>query len=253
MAERYAVTTGLWTAATFNGGTLPTIGDTVHANGYAVTVDQDITVAALSTRIGVTAAAGGVFQPSGSRTIYASLYSGTTTCVNVATATGTVTVVGNFYGSDTTAGMAAIRNSGTGAGSPVVILHGNAYGDIGHGVIHAGKDSPLYLYGDSVGGVAYSCYGLTATGASTGHAFIYGTARSPSAGVGAGVNGGTTNSSCIFIQAAEQGAGGGWHSQGKVLFNDFNNIAFGVRNAAGTLKTIGVLPHSSFSTPRAFA
>ena len=48
MAERYATQSGLWEAATFNGGTLPGAGDTVHANGYTVTVDQSFSVSAIS-------------------------------------------------------------------------------------------------------------------------------------------------------------------------------------------------------------
>jgi len=248
MAERYAVATGVWEAATFNGGTLPGVGDIVHANGYTVTIDQDITVAALSTRVGVTAAAGGGFTVSSAdRTIRANLYSGTTNCLTCSASSGTFTLHGWSYGSDTTAGVYALRSTGAG----LVVAYGHAFGDVGHG-INVSSTGHLYLYGDAVGGIAYNCAGIHASGSSSGHGYVFGTARSHATGLGPGAYGSSSGTSCVIVQAAEQGAGGGWHSQGRVLFNDFNNIAFGVRNAANTLKTIGVLPHSSFSTPRAF-
>ena len=48
---RYAVNNGNWSAVgTWDGGaSLPTVGDDVYANGYTVTVNQDITVAKIST------------------------------------------------------------------------------------------------------------------------------------------------------------------------------------------------------------
>jgi len=248
MAERYAVATGLWTAATFDEGTLPGVNDTVHANGYTVTIDQDITVAALSTRVGVTAVAGGGFTVSSAgRTIRANLYSGTTNCLSCSASSGTFTLHGWSYGSNTTASIYALRNTGAG----LVVAYGHAFGDVGHG-INVSSTGDLYLYGDAVGGVAYTCAGINVSGSSTGHGYVFGTARSHASGAGPGAYGSSSGTSCVIVQAAEQGAGGGWPIQGKVLFHDFSNIAFGVRNSSGTLKTIGVLPHSSFSTPRAF-
>ena len=64
MAERYAVATGVWSATgTWDGGTLPTSGDTVHANNFTVTIDQDVTAVSLRTDAGATA----VIQPGGSK------------------------------------------------------------------------------------------------------------------------------------------------------------------------------------------
>jgi hypothetical protein len=52
MALRYAVATGNWSnTATWNGGTLPGVGDDVHANGFTVTIDQDINVNSISNKV----------------------------------------------------------------------------------------------------------------------------------------------------------------------------------------------------------
>lgn len=97
MAERYAVSAGNWVAARFDGGTLPGVGDTVHANGFAVTIDTSITVDALSTRAGAVAVAGGSFTASGTVTITADTYGGTTTCLSLSGFTQKQ--VGDSYGS----------------------------------------------------------------------------------------------------------------------------------------------------------
>ncbi len=236
MAERYAVTTGLWTAATFNGGTLPAVDDTVYANGYTVTLDQDITVAALSTRVGAIAVAGGEFIAStAGRTLRCNLYSGTTNCLTVTATTGTTSIYGKAYGSDTTASTYALRNTAAG----LVSFFGLVCGDIGHGAVIT-STGHLYVYGDSVGGVAYNCTGLHITGSSSGNIYLYGTSRSHGSGLGPGALNASTGSACILIQAAEQGAGTGWPIAGKVLFHDLSNITLGVRNSAGTLRTIGI-------------
>lgn len=328
MAERYAVTTGLWEAATFNGGTLPGVGDTVHPNGYTVTIDRDIAVGALSNRVGSVASAGGIFSLTSSSTVTADIYGGTSTCLSISGNT-LATLVGNLYGSNTTgsayaahsvvSGTLTIRGNITGGtvtsamclnitgsgniivegnatggmdaggynhgiryaasagtltvygnaiGAPsggatntagisngsttgAIYLRGNAIADIGPGV-SSSTASHVYVYGDAIGGTTYTVAGVWISGSSTGNIYVYGTARSSATGLGPGAYNTSSGSACVLIQAAETGAGGGWPVFGKVLFNDLSNIAFGVRNAAGTLKTIGVLPHSPFSTPRAF-
>lgn len=102
MAVRYAVATGNWSAlATWDGGaSLPGAGDTVHANGYTVTIDQNINVGSLRTTSGSGIAAGGGFTVStGGYTITLTessssvLWPGTTTVLTVSHATGTTTLV----------------------------------------------------------------------------------------------------------------------------------------------------------------
>ena len=66
MANRYAVASGNWSnTATWDGGTLPTSADLVRPNGFAVTIDQDITVIALRNNASTPAVAGGTFTLTG--------------------------------------------------------------------------------------------------------------------------------------------------------------------------------------------
>lgn len=49
MATKFAIASGNWSSgSTWNDGTVPLSGDTVYANGFTVTVDQNITVASLT-------------------------------------------------------------------------------------------------------------------------------------------------------------------------------------------------------------
>ncbi len=149
MAERYAVSAGNWVAARFDGGTLPGVGDTVHANGFAVTIDTSITVEALSTRAGDVAAAGGSFTTSGAVNVNADSYAGTTSCLVLA-ANGTQN--GNSYGSLTTSSFATTINSIS------AIQNGNAYG--GNGSNRIATDV-IYgtINGDAFGGSAANAHG----------------------------------------------------------------------------------------------
>ncbi len=52
MATRFAIATGNWSnTAIWDNGALPATTDDIHANGFTVTLDQDITVASLKNSI----------------------------------------------------------------------------------------------------------------------------------------------------------------------------------------------------------
>lgn len=52
MATRFATATGNWSnTAIWDGGTLPLSDDTVHPNGFTVTIDQDITISGFNNNI----------------------------------------------------------------------------------------------------------------------------------------------------------------------------------------------------------
>jgi hypothetical protein len=52
MATRFATATGVWSnTGIWDGGTLPTSADTVHPNGFTVTIDQDITIDGFNNNI----------------------------------------------------------------------------------------------------------------------------------------------------------------------------------------------------------
>ena len=52
MATRFATASGVWSnTAIWDGGTLPTSADTIHPNGFTVTIDTDIDIASLNNNI----------------------------------------------------------------------------------------------------------------------------------------------------------------------------------------------------------
>lgn len=98
MAVRYAVNNGNWSdVATWDGGaSLPTVGDDVYANGYTITVDQNIEVDKISTEVcPTTSVGGGRFSANAARNIIANVYAGTSYCLYITQ--GSI-VIGNVYG-----------------------------------------------------------------------------------------------------------------------------------------------------------
>ena len=100
MAIKHAVATGLWNAtATWNGGVIPIAGDDVYANGFVVTINQNITVAKISTEIcPTTLLPGGQFIVNATRTLVCNVVAGTTLCLNQSLSNTTLTLIGNING-----------------------------------------------------------------------------------------------------------------------------------------------------------
>lgn len=98
MALKYPLSNGNWSnAANWNGGTLPVAGDDVRANGFTVTIDQDIDVLQISTLGQAPAVAGGGFNVTTNRNITANINAATSACLSSASAIS-VTVIGNING-----------------------------------------------------------------------------------------------------------------------------------------------------------
>jgi len=96
MALKYPLANGNWsTAANWNGGTLPIPGDDVRANGFTVTIDQDIDVLQIATVALAPAVAGGTFTVSTNRNITANINPGSTICLQSASGI-IVTIIGNI-------------------------------------------------------------------------------------------------------------------------------------------------------------
>jgi hypothetical protein len=95
MAVRYAIATGNWSStSTWNGGTLPTSADDVYANGFTVTIDQNVTVLSISNAAQTPAVAGGGFNVSTPQTITCTgtgIYAGPTSLITN-TSTGIVNI-----------------------------------------------------------------------------------------------------------------------------------------------------------------
>ena len=88
MAVINAVASGNWSnSATWPGGIFPSASDDVHANGFTITVDQDITVLSINTTSGGGGVAGGSFHAVSDEThiINADVNAGSTTCFSFQT------------------------------------------------------------------------------------------------------------------------------------------------------------------------
>lgn len=169
MAIRYATKTGVWSDVTvWNGGaSLPGVGDSVHANGYTVTIDQDINVATLSTAAnGAPPAAGGGFLISSmtTRVLTCNIVAGTSRCLYVTATTGTLTIVG-----DSTSGTATDA-CGIWLQLPsnvALTVTGKVTGGTGasaFGVrVESGSGAIVTIQGDCIAGVGGNAIGIYAT------------------------------------------------------------------------------------------
>lgn len=287
MAERYAVATGNWSAVgTWDGGaSLPTTGDTVHANTYTVTIDQDVTVGSIRTDAGATAVAGGTFTTSGSRTINADVVVGSSTCltfsdgdvVNGDSIGGNASTFkygisgqgihnGDSYGGSTSnARGTSISGAGTHNGNSTAGSFSGAHGT----VITAGSTQN----GNSIGGATASAYGTNVTstafqnGNSTGGSVSnsFGTNLSAGCVQNGDATGGSTGGigtvcsvGSIFNGAATGGDASGCHGV-ELTGNALAKIttatgttsgAYGVQATAGTNYSVVVIDSESGSYPK---
>lgn len=126
MAERWAVATGAWSdTATWNGGTLPGASDDVHANGFTVTIDQNVTVLSLRTTSGTTPVAGGGFSTSGTCEVNAESIAGMSLCLTINS--------GGIQNGNSTGGSASGAHGSYVLSGGIIICH-SASDDIGNGV-----------------------------------------------------------------------------------------------------------------------
>lgn len=118
MAVRYAVATGNWSnTATWNGGTLPTSADDVYANGFTVTIDQNVTVLSIQTSAQSPAVAGGGFILLDGATLTCTSATGIRSgSTNAVTYSGTTSATINSIINPTTSNIDArtLVHSGTG-------------------------------------------------------------------------------------------------------------------------------------------
>lgn len=117
MANRYAVASGNWSnTATWDGGTLPGVSDSVRPNGFNVTIDQNITVTELRNDASSPAVSGGTFIVSGAFTINARIYDNLATAHNFVTVSAsvgnTITINGNIdIGAATNSTYAVVKTT----------------------------------------------------------------------------------------------------------------------------------------------
>jgi hypothetical protein len=157
MAVKYAVATGNWSAtSTWNGGTLPSAGDDVYANGYTVSVDQDIEVNKISTEVcPTTSVGGGRFNVNTSfKTIISNIIAGTTYCVYTE-GDISLTIIGNIYASSVTAVAGSTHRC-------TINIIGNVYGGSGSDSFGVRNyyNSNISVIGNVYGGTGKSSYGV---------------------------------------------------------------------------------------------
>jgi hypothetical protein len=238
MANVYAVKTGNWSDTTvWNTGTLPTAADDVRANGFTVTINQDITVLSIRTDASSPAVAGGGFVVSGSgRIINANVQTGTTTCltcstgiswflngnilafagasistpsVNLTGAGQNLTIVGNITGSNTNSGVSDAGAINAKVSTTINVTGNITGGTSGYCVGIYTSGGTINVTGNVTGGTATAgtAYGIHITGGTvvTVNGII--TGGSTSTGVFNSV--GTLQGTCIASGASIAGGGVG--------------------------------------------
>lgn len=132
MAVINALKSGNWSdPSVWPNNTFPGLNDEVHANGFAVTLNINVTVAELTTAAKNGGGAGGGFTLTNNVTVTANLVAGTTTCLTAASTCLTAAVVGNVTGGSVAggyglylAGTAQVKVIGKIAGGSGVSAHG---------------------------------------------------------------------------------------------------------------------------------
>jgi len=253
MAVRWAVQNGNWSdTATWDGGTLPDVGDDVHADGFTVTINQNITVLSIRTTQRSGGTAGGEFTISGSnRSITCDIIGGTTRCLTLTgdnhTITGNITggshinagainfssgtnstIIGNVTGG--TSSAQGLRMTGIGDIYIIGNIIGSSNGNSNcFGVLLSGSGN-LYLTGNVLG----SDNGASNNGISASNGTCNITGSSIGGIVSSGINIG--NSGIAIVQKA---------------IGSSNSQAVGVSNSRNTLGSLicESLEYSSIGTP----
>ena len=116
MAEVRALKAGNWSDTTvWSTGALPASGDDVYANNFAVVINQTVNIGAggINTRAGTTAVAGGSFTISTAYDFKGYITAGTATCLTISAGIGTVNIIGNITGTNTTSGIIGVNRTGS--------------------------------------------------------------------------------------------------------------------------------------------
>lgn len=207
MANVYAVSAGNWsTPARWNTGSLPTSADDVYANGFAVTIDQDITVVSIQTRSNTGIAAGGSFTASTSRTINANVLSGTSACLVLSGTSLTFNVNStNILGSNTSTGSISAISS-TPTTSTINITATNITGASGstattaHGVNCAGNGNTYVINSTNITG------GTSSGNSNTGITFGMSAGTNNVTVISTSITGGSSGSNQFGINFANTSA-----------------------------------------------
>jgi len=131
MADKWPLANGAWSnAANWNDGTKPQAGDTVYADGKTVTIDENATVATVTTATRSGGTPGGGFVLADGVALVAAVVAGAYTCVTYLGAS-TAAIVGDVsgYQSASSSNKYGVQHSGAGT----LTITGNLYGGQGIG------------------------------------------------------------------------------------------------------------------------
>jgi len=164
MADRWAVATGNWSStATWNGGTLPTSADDVFADGFTVTIDQNVTVLSIRTTQRTGGTAGGGFILNAGIIVNANIIAGNSTVLTRSTGSGASFINGNITGVTSGTGISAVILSAS-AGSLVIVGNviggGGSNSNDGVAVLNSVTTGSLTITGNVTGGSSSVCRGV---------------------------------------------------------------------------------------------
>jgi hypothetical protein len=187
MANRYAVANGNWSnPATWDGGTLPASGDVVRANGFSVTIDQDVTVATLRNNASAPAVAAGFFFINGGVTVTANVLSDANGNANwIVCINGDQTIVGNIN-ANSNAGWTVFKST-----TGTVTIVGNVTAgpsNTAHGLRLDGPASAVVVGNvRGMNSTFSNAHGIWINSGSTGSVMITGNVQGLNASGGSGV------------------------------------------------------------------
>lgn len=169
MAVKYAVASGNWSnPATWNGGVKPSTGDSVHANGYSVSIDEDVNLGSsgmISNRANSPAIDGGSFSVVGTtRNITSNLQAGGTNCLLISIAFSNIHITGNLEGGNSTSGSNCLMLSSTNSTIQITgNLQGGSVGSDNSAVNMGAAGTTLTLMGNASGGSGVWATGVFCT------------------------------------------------------------------------------------------
>lgn len=162
MPDKWPLANGNWSnAANWNGGTKPVAGDDVFADGFTVTIDENVNVASIRTTQRSGGTAGGGFTLGLGLNVTANIISGSSVCLTVANASGTNVVTGNATGGTQGGANGAINKSGAGTLTVIGIITGGS-GSVSSGLNTSG--GIVNITGNCIGGTGAQAFGVRVTG-----------------------------------------------------------------------------------------
>jgi hypothetical protein len=238
VAIRWAVASGNWSStATWNGGTLPAVDDDVFADGWNVTINQNITAISLNTTQRSGGTNGGEFVCTTNRTINANIIAGGNRCLNISTGTATIVVNGNvFAGATGFSGADGIILQSVGA--VTLTINGNLFGGGSNncnGLRMNNANHSVTVNGNAQAGTNATAYGINNT--SIGSVTLNGIAIASN--TAEAINNASTGT---FTIAAARHAPNGrspWTNNGKILFANLDLAHVTVNNAANVQRMLG--------------